>query len=132
MTKSDFQTVILAEIARRDLNTAQAARLMEVPYDTVRDLHRRENYRPNVERAQQMLAKLGLSDANPPNFVDLPSAATAHSRTIDPRGETAPLGHNDMRVNIADGQLVVNAAVTKRMIPQLIKLIEGAANALPD
>lgn len=45
------------------------------------------------------------------------------NEAVDPRGAASALGHNDIRVSIADGHLIVNAAVDKSGIEALKKMI---------
>lgn len=48
----------------------------------------------------------------------------------DPRGDFAPLGHNDIRVTVHDNQIIVHAAASKSAVKSLIAMIEAAATTI--
>lgn len=80
-----------------------------------------------VERATgELVANYRPQSPSLLGFAEDAGAPTASRAATDPRaGLAMPGGTNDMRVNIQDGQLIVNAAVDKKGIEALKKMIEA-------
>lgn len=130
MANMAFSQLVLAEIERRGMTVAEAARFIGVPYDAVRDLKRKPDHVPKFARAQKMLEKLGLAE-DPSEFfsTERPSADIS---AITPKEMMRALRRNEVSVQIVNGNIEVRARISPAQAQQLVKMIEGAADALAD
>lgn len=123
-----FRTRMIAALESTGMTVAELSRRSGVSYDAINKLKRRENASTSMENAEKISRVLGIvPDRGGFHETDSPfdTSKQPESDTVDPRGENAELGHNDIGVSIRGGKIIVNAAVDKDGLASLRKMLDA-------
>lgn len=123
MAEETFKAALIRLFRASGMSMAALSRESGVSYDVLNKLIKGDNKTTSPQNTVRLARVLG-SDLMPTQQGFSEDAGTPSTSATDPRaGLAMPTGTNDLRVSVQNGQLIVNAAVDKKGIATLEKMI---------